>query len=335
MFAVWVLPLGMAAVLLMYGASCCSRLVVVLFMTVQVEQGLVCAQRIIEYVEMEDEPALRSPPRGKPHKLDSWSPGAGAIELQNVKMRYSEGLPLVLDDVSLKIDGGSKVGIVGRTGAGKSSFVLAAFRMVELEHGAISIDNVNITDIPARTLRGALGMIPQDAFVWSGTVRENLDVAGARSDDDIWDALEQVSLKQRVIDMEGQLDHKIEEKGSNLSAGTVQLLCLARVLLKRPKVIFMDEATASVDLVTDTAVQSTIRSAFAASTIITIAHRLNTVIDFDKIVVLDKGQVKEHGSAHELLQLEGGLFTNLVESTGASSATELRKRAAAAAPALA
>merc|ERR1711871_1150918 len=324
---------GVAGLLLMYGASCSMRLPGALFSTVEVEKRMVSAQRVVEYIEMEVESALKSPPHKTSHEMDNWSPCEGALELHDVQMRYAPDLPLVLDGVSLKIEAGTKVGVVGRTGAGKSSLVLAVFRMMELDTGKITIDEVDVTTMPARTLRGALGMIPQDTFVWSGTVRENLDVTGQKTDAEIWAALEQVSLKQNVEELDGQLEHEIHEKGSNLSAGTVQLICLARVLLKQPKVIFMDEATASVDLATDTAVQETIRRAFAKSTIVTIAHRLNTVIDFDKIVVMDAGKVAEHGSAHELLQIPDGLFLKLVDSTGASSATELRKRAAAAADA--
>eukprot|EP00936_MAST-01D_sp_MAST-1D-sp1_P003049 g3049.t1 len=232
---------GIAGLLLMYGASCSMRLPGALFSTVEVEKRMVSAQRVVEYIEMEVESALKSPPHKTSHEMDNWSPCEGALELHDVQMRYAPDLPLVLDGVSLKIEAGTKVGVVGRTGAGKSSLVLAVFRMMELDAGKITIDDVDVTTMPARTLRGALGMIPQDTFVWSGTVRENLDVTGQKTDAEIWAALEQVSLKQNVEELDGQLEHEIHEKGSNLSAGTVQLICLARVLLKQPKVIFMDE----------------------------------------------------------------------------------------------
>jgi ABC-type multidrug transport system fused ATPase/permease subunit len=167
--------------------------------------------------------------------------------------------------------------------------------------------------------------------MFSGTIRGNLDVTGdTYTDEQLWAVLSQVNLKHSVEVMEGKLGHVVMEQGSNLSAGTVQLICLARVLLKKPKLLFMDEATASVDLATDTLVQKTIRTAFAASTIITIAHRLNTVIDFDKICVMDSAQIAEFGPPAELLVNKSSLFSQLVDSTGKGSAAELRSRATAA-----
>jgi len=267
-----------------------------------------------------------------------WAPARGAISFRGISMRYDTDLPLVLRDVSFDVDAGAKVGVVGRTGAGKSSLVLALFRMVQLEENkrgssssssSITIDGRDISTVPVRQLRRALGMIPQDTFMFSGTVRSNLDVEGAHTDAEIWSVLEQVDLKAAVEAMEGKLEHQVEEKGSNLSSGTVQLVCLARVLLKKPRVIIMDEATASVDLTTDTLVQGTIRRAFADSTVITIAHRLNTIIDFDKVLVMDKGQVSQYDSPAQLLR-SGGIFSELVESGGAGTAAELRSRANAA-----
>ena len=169
--------------------------------------------------------------------------------------------------------------------------------------------------------------------MFSGTIRSNLDIAGEYTDAQLWAALEQVNLRAAVEAFDDGLEHEVLEKGSNLSVGTVQLVCLARVLLKRPRVIFMDEATASVDLATDTLVQKTIREAFADSTIITVAHRLNTVIDFDKILVMDEGRVAEYDAPAALLAKEDGLFAALVDATGERSAAELRSRAAAAAKA--
>jgi len=260
--------------------------------------------------------------------LDEWKPAAGAIELTNVSMRYAEHLPMVLRQVNFKIEAGSKVGVVGRTGAGKSSLVLAVLRMMELEAGSlIEIDGQDLAELPVRALRRALGLIPQDTFMFSGTVRSNLCVDADHTDDELWRVLKQVNLQHVVEGLDDGLDHKVEEKGANLSAGTVQLVCLARVLLKNPRVIFMDEATASVDLATDTLVQSTIREAFADCTIVTVAHRLNTVIDFDRIAVLDQGSVVEYDTPRNLLMLKDGHFTKLVESTGADSAAALQSRA--------
>ena len=177
-----------------------------------------------------------------------------------------------------------------------------------------------------KLLRARLGVIPQDSWLFSGTLRSNLDVDGTRSDAELLDALELAHLREMVLGLDGGLDAPVAEKGDNFSAGQVQLLCLARVLLKQPRVVFMDEATASVDLKTDALVQATIRSALNDSTIVTIAHRLASIIDFDKVAVLDAGTVAEVGPPHELLR-DGGAFARLVDATGATSAKELRARA--------
>jgi len=316
------------ALLLLYAQLFSFRLPSTLFMTVLVEKSMVSAQRLIEYIDKEPELALRDRKAGQ-IKDKSWRPTKGVVEFQDVQMRYKPETPLVLKNVTIKIESGLKVGVVGRTGAGKSSLFLAAFRMCELESGIVTIDGRDITSLDVRNLRGELGMIPQDTFIFSGTIRSNMDVRGVYSDEELWAVLEQVTLKTAVEEFEDGLDHAIVEKGSNLSVGTVQLLCMARVLLKKPKVIFMDEATASVDSATDALVQKTIRQGFPNSTIITIAHRLNTVIDFDKIIVMDQGSVAEYDSPAVLLANENSMFSNLVDSTGEKSAAELRSRALA------
>ena len=171
-------------------------------------------------------------------------------------------------------------------------------------------------------------MIPQDTFMFKGTIRSNLDVEGDRySDEDLWRVLERVHLVDTVKNMKGELDAEVAEKGSNLSVGTVQLVCMARVLLRSPKLLFLDEATASVDIATDAKVQRTIRECFADSTIVTIAHRLNTIVDYDYVLTMDKGQVAEYDEPHILLQKKDGIFRSLVDATGASSASELKSRA--------
>ena len=199
--------------------------------------------------------------------------------------------------------------------------------------GSIVMGGVDILDestgVSRHRVRSRVGIIPQDSWLFSGTLRSNLDVHGNCSDDKLLAALEMASLRPMVESFADGLDHEVKEKGDNFSAGEVQLICLARVLIKRPSIIFMDEATASVDLATDAHVQRTIRSAFEGSTIITIAHRLATIIDFDRVAVLDAGSVAEFGAPHALLE-QRGLFAALVEATGEASAAELRERAAAA-----
>ena len=201
--------------------------------------------------------------------------------------------------------------------------------MADVE-GRIEIGGVDVCAPggPSRALvRARVGVIPQDAWLFSGTLRSNLDVAGRHTDDELWRVLELAQLGDFVRGLADGLDHAVEEKGGNFSAGQVQLVCLARVLLKRARLVFMDEATAAIDLKTDALVQQTVRSALADATLITIAHRLNTIIDYDRVAVLAGGRVAEHGTPHELLQ-RGGLFSDLVDATGAESAKELRERAA-------
>jgi ABC-type multidrug transport system fused ATPase/permease subunit len=222
---------------------------------------------------------------------------------------------------------------VGRTGAGKSSVLLALLRMADVS-GEVVVGGVDVlspsSGLSRRLVRARMGVIPQDSWMFSGTLRSNLDVYGSHSDEEILAALELASLRPMVEALDGGLGHEVKEKGDNFSAGEVQLLCLARVLLKRPPLVFMDEATASVDLATDATVQRTIRTALLGSTIVTIAHRLATIIDFDRVAVLDAGAVAQFGSPHSLLQ-QPGLFSALVDATGEASAAELRQRAAAAA----
>merc|ERR1711970_496456 len=173
-------------------------------------------------------------------------------------MRYRVDLPLTLKGVSISVKPGEKVGIVGRTGSGKSSVILSCFRMVDIDGdnaGSISLDGFDIRDVALPVLRRKLGVIPQDSWLFSGTIRSNLDVYSEHSDDELWRVLQLVELEAQAKAWEGGLEHEVKEKGENLSAGTAQLLCLARVLLKRPKVLFMDEATASVDSMTDKLVQ--------------------------------------------------------------------------------
>jgi len=313
---------GFAGLLFSYGSVLSIRAPAVFFMTTMLEQILSSVQRIIEYIHLPQEG------NNKVTKaVDAEWPAHGKVDVKDVVMSYRPDLPDVLRGISFSILPGEKIGVVGRTGAGKSSLVLALFRMVELKTGSVEIDGQDISQVPLHDLRHRLGMIPQDPYLFSGSIRTNLDVSNQYTDMELWDTLKMVNLDVSVRELEGGLDHAVKEKGSNFSAGTVQLMCMARVLLKKPKIIFMDEATASVDLETDAFVQKTVRKAFAHCTIITIAHRLNTVIDYDKVLVLDAGRVGEYGSPYDLLSDPHGLLTNLVNQTGESSAAELKNRA--------
>lgn len=237
----------------------------------------------------------------------------------------------MLRDITIDIKPLEKVGIVGRTGAGKSSLALALFRCLEAESGSIYIDGVNIGEIGLNDLRENITMVPQDPTLFTGTIRSNLDPFGIYTDKVIFETLMRVQLIPEVPDtnipttvdptsITGNrnvfldLSSPVAESGNNLSQGQKQLLCLARALLKAPKVILFDEATASIDYLTDSRIQATIRQ--LESTTITIAHRLNTVIYYDKILVLDQGSVKEFAHPHDLLKIENGLFRTMCEQSG-------------------
>lgn len=202
------------------------------------------------------------------------------------------------------------------------------FRMVEPESGLITIDGVDITTIGLNDLRTGLAIIPQDPVLFFGSVRYNLDPFGVYSDSDIWDALGRANLKKKITEIEGGLDGIIAEGGDNLSVGQRQLLCLARAMLKKPVILIMDEATANVDYETDTIIQKCLRDEFKNATILTIAHRLNTIIDYDRVLVLDQGVIAEFDSPSALLKIDGGKFRSMVEETGANNADMLNDLAA-------
>ncbi|KAH9178081.1 hypothetical protein AeNC1_017475, partial [Aphanomyces euteiches] len=215
----------------------------------------------------------------------SW-PSKGAVQFQNLKLRYRPDLPLVLHGITLDIQGGEKIGICGRTGAGKSSLMIALFRISEFDSGTILIDGMDIATIGLATLRRVLSIIPQDPVLFSGTLRENLDPFGEKTDAEL-DAV----VQQTHLDL--ALSTVVAESGSNLSVGQRQLLCIGRALLRQSRIIVMDEATANVDLATDQLIQTTIQQAFTTETVLTIAHRLDTILHCDRVVVLEKGQVVE------------------------------------------
>ncbi|EGG24262.1 hypothetical protein DFA_06412 [Cavenderia fasciculata] len=243
-------------------------------------------------------------------------PQQGGIALDNVVMSYREGLDPVLKGITCRIAPKEKIGIVGRTGSGKSSLVLALFRLVELSQGSISIDGENIAKYGLKDLRKNLAILPQDACLFAGTLRMNLDPFGEHQDDVLWRVLEDIQLKDKVQELEGGLESIVTDNGDNWSVGQRQLICMGRALLRRPKILVLDEATASIDASSDALIQTTIKEKFNDCTIITIAHRLNTIIDYDRIIVMDAGEIKEFDSPHALLQNPTGLFTWLVDETG-------------------
>lgn len=223
---------------------------------------------------------------------------------------------MVLRDVTCKIEPGEKVGIVGRTGAGKSSLTLALFRLVEAAGGSITIDGENISKLGLHDVRGKLTIIPQDPVLFSGTLRFNLDPFEKYSDDEIWRVLELSHLKAFVGGLSAGLSHEINEGGENLSIGQRQLICLSRSLLRKTKILVLDEATAAVDLETDDLIQTTIRTAFKECTVLTIAHRLNTIMDSTRVMVLDKGEIREFDTPSALLHNKKSIFYGMAKDAG-------------------
>lgn len=201
-----------------------------------------------------------------------------------------------------------KVGIVGRTGAGKSSLTLGLFRIIEAAEGQIFIDGVDITQLGLHELRSRITIIPQDPVLFSGSLRMNLDPFDSYSDEEVWRALEYSHLKSFVSSLPNKLSHECSEGGENLSVGQRQLLCLARALLRKTKILVLDEATAAVDMETDNLIQSTIRSQFEDCTVLTIAHRLNTIMDYTRVLVLDKGEMAEFDSPSNLIAQRGAFY---------------------------
>ncbi|EGD79314.1 ABC transporter [Salpingoeca rosetta] len=243
---------------------------------------------------------------------------ANVFGVCNMSMRYAEELPPALRHLSMVIPPAAKVGIVGRTGAGKSSILAALFRLSIVE-GTINIDGVDVTKLPLSHVRRKISVIPQDPTLFSGTVRYNLDPFEQYSDADLWAALETVQLKEKVQQMDGGLEGHVQEQGSNFSVGQKQLICLARALLKRNKILVIDEATAHVDDATDRLIQHTLRREFKDCTVLTIAHRLHTIMDSDMIAVMDAGRLVEYDQPYALLQRSNSHLSRLVASVEADS----------------
>ena len=270
------------------------------------ETNAVSIERINEYCQNEEEDKWVKDVR----PAADW-PKEGEIEFIDYSTRYREGTNLVLKNLNFEVNGNEKVGVVGRTGAGKSSMTLALFRIIEPAGGSIVIDGVDISQIGLHDLRSRLSIIPQDAILFTGTIRFNLDPFNKHPDDEIYRSLEHAHLMDYVNTLEDGIHHKIAENAENLSLGQRQLVCLARALLRKSKILVLDEATASVDFATDELVQSTIRSEFKDCTTITIAHRLKTVLDSSRILVLDQGELKEYDKPERLLKDSESMFYSL------------------------
>ncbi|XP_078223257.1 ATP-binding cassette sub-family C member 4 isoform X6 [Callithrix jacchus] len=287
----------------------------------EVENMMISVERVIEYTDLEKEAPWeyqKRPPPAWPHE--------GVIIFDNVNFMYSLDGPLVLKHLTALIKSREKVGIVGRTGAGKSSLISALFRLSEPE-GKIWIDKILTTEIGLHDLRKKMSIIPQEPVLFTGTMRKNLDPFDEHTDEELWNALQEVQLKETIEDLPGKMDTELAESGSNFSVGQRQLVCLARAILRKNKILIIDEATANVDPRTDELIQKKIREKFAHCTVLTIAHRLNTIIDSDKIMVLDSGRLKEYDEPYVLLQNKESLFYKMVQQLGKAEAAALTETA--------
>ncbi|XP_059046549.1 multidrug resistance-associated protein 1 isoform X1 [Achroia grisella] len=280
-------------------------------MTSEVETNIVAVERIKEYAETQQE---------APWTISGTGPGStwpetGALQLERLSLGYRAEEP-ALRDLTCVVPPRDKLAIVGRTGAGKSTLTLGLFRIVEAMSGKILIDGIDISTIGLHQLRSRITIIPQDPVLFSGTLRMNLDPFDVYTDEQLWQSLEHAHLKNFVKGLASGLLHEISEGGENLSVGQRQLVCLARALLRKTPLLVLDEATAAVDLETDELIQKTIRSEFASCTVLTIAHRLNTIMDSTRVMVLDKGQLVEYAPPDQLLQDKNSIFYSMAKEAG-------------------
>jgi len=314
------LNVGFAALAITYTSGLTFILSNLNLMAVETETRMNSVERIKEYDTLEQE----SDEVVEGHRPPADWPSKGEIEFKNYSFAYKKGA-LVLKNINCKVEDKDKVGIVGRTGAGKSSLMQALFRFAEPAEGTIIIDGIDITKIGLKDLRSKLSLIPQDPTLFIGSVRYNLDPFNEHEDKDLWNSLKMVKLDKAISDLPNKLDEPVAERGSNFSVGQRQMICMARALLRNTKILLMDEATASVDLKTDTLVQKMVRKNFKDMSVLTIAHRLNTIMDNNKVMVLDKGQVVEYDHPSKLLDNPDGVLLGMVNATGDASAQYLQK----------
>lgn len=331
---------GLAGISLSFAASFANSALWLLRCYADVEININAVERVQEYITDVKEEDATSTENDPPA---SW-PESGEISVEDLALRYAPNLPLVIKGISFHVKAGEKVGVVGRTGAGKSTIITSFFRFVKPDTGKILIDGVDIGKIGLDSLRRGLAIIPQEPTLFTGTLRSNLDMFNESKDIEIYESLRRVGLISRdeysnlkILLESGQsldsymarnenseenankftnLEAEVSENGENLSQGERQLVCLARSLLKHPKILLLDEATASIDYETDAMIQNTIREEFSSSTILTIAHRLKTIIDYDKILVLDHGNVKEYDHPYTLITDETSQFRSMCQDTG-------------------
>ena len=288
---------------------------------------MVAVERVAAYTKLESEAPLKA----EADKLvDASWPRNGSVEVKDLAVRYRVSLPSALSGLTLDIVGGQRIGVVGRTGSGKSTFVQALFRLLEAEEGSIEIDAQDISKLGLHTLRKRMSVIPQTPVLFSGwSLRDNLDPSGENSEGEIIEAIANVQLLDIYDDLPDGLDTIVADSGNNFSVGQRQLLCVARAILQNHKILVLDEPTANVDQRTDALLQEAVATSFPGATVIAIAHRLETIIDYDQILVIGDGKMLEYGTPAELLQKQDGHFAAMVADTGPAMASELHDRASA------
>lgn len=299
---------SMAGLAVTYGLNLNARLSRWILSFCKLENKIISIERIHQYCHIPGEAPLVIEESRPP---SSW-PENGTIELIDLKVRYKENLPVVLHGITCKFPGGKKIGIVGRTGSGKSTLIQALFRLIEPEGGRIIVDNIDISTIGLHDLRSRLSIIPQDPTLFEGTIRDNLDPLNEHLDHEIWEALDKSQLGDVLRQKEQKLDTPVLENGDNWSVGQRQLVSLGRALLKQARILVLDEATASVDTATDNLIQKIIRTEFKDCTVCTIAHRIPTVIDSDLVLVLSDGRIAEFDTPVRLLEDKSSMFLKLV-----------------------
>ncbi|KAJ3251911.1 Canalicular multispecific organic anion transporter 2 [Boothiomyces macroporosus] len=312
---------SLVALALTQSETCSAQLLDLVRSIAQNKSQMNSFERVLEYCEeIDQEPAktLDTDPK-------EW-PIQGEIQIADLTMAYHSKPEVdVLKNINLSIKAGEKIGVVGRTGSGKSTLAMAFFRIMEPKSGTIIIDGTDITKIGISTLRSNLFIISQEANVFTGTIRYNLSLDTQYSDEELWEALHLVGLKEYVSQLPDKLDHQLVDNGSNLSVGQGQLLCLARAIAKKPKVLILDEASSSIDGEADKKLQQVLRKELVDTTIISIAHRLNTIADFDRVMVLDQGELVEFDSPFNLLSDQGSEFSKLVDASGSANSVAIRE----------
>ncbi|GMI89861.1 ATP-binding cassette C3, MULTIDRUG RESISTANCE PROTEIN 3, multidrug resistance-associated protein 3 [Hibiscus trionum] len=299
---------GIAGLAVTYGLNLNSLQAILIWQICRMENRIISVERILQYSSIPSEPALVI----ETNRPDQSWPFRGEVGIHDLQVGYAPHMPLVLRGLTCTFPGGLKTGIVGRTGSGKTTLIQTLFRVVEPAGGRIIIDGVDISSIGLHDLRLRLSIIPQDPTMFEGTIRSNLDPLEEYRDEQIWETLDKCQLGDEVRKKEGKLESPVGENGENWSMGQRQLVCLGRVLLKKSNILVLDEATASVDTVTDNLIQTTLREHFSGCTVVTIAHRITSVLDSDMVLLLSQGVIEEYDFTASLLENKFSSFAQLV-----------------------